>query len=186
MRETIIIGLTGPQGGGKDTAADWFKQQGFAYFSCSDIIRQECNRLGLEQNRDNLINIGNQLREKYGAGILAEKILQQIDEQKIAKALVVSIRNSSEVAALRKNENFFLLNISAEQKIRYDRISSRGRCEDNVTFEQFTAQEAREANGSATQQQLTKVAELADTVIDNNQDFAHLYRQLENFYQNLK
>jgi len=51
----IIIGITGTNASGKDTAADFFKAQGFNIFSLSDILREEARRRDLAISRENLI-----------------------------------------------------------------------------------------------------------------------------------
>ncbi|MFA6427950.1 MAG: AAA family ATPase [Candidatus Buchananbacteria bacterium] len=185
MPKQLIIGLTGTQGSGKDTVADWFKDQGFAYFSCSDIIRQECGFRQLETNRDNLIMIGNDLRKNFGHGILAEKILQQINEKNINRALVVSLRHPDEIVALKKSKNFFLINVDADQQTRFQRIKQRGRLEDSVDFIKFAQQEAQERTGSANQQQLNSVMALADFTITNDGSLAELQQKINQLYQKI-
>ncbi|MCJ7582348.1 MAG: AAA family ATPase, partial [Candidatus Aminicenantes bacterium] len=62
--ETIqkIIGLTGTNGSGKGAAAEYFISKGYAFFSLSDVIREELKKDGCEPTRDNLIRKGNELR----------------------------------------------------------------------------------------------------------------------------
>ena len=64
----IIIGLTGRNAGGKTTAGETLKAKGFYYLSLSDVIRQEARTRGLSEVRENLIALGNELRERHGPG----------------------------------------------------------------------------------------------------------------------
>ena len=73
----MIIGITGTLGAGKDEAAKFFVKHGFIYHSCSDIIRNECRKKGIPIERDNLIKMGNDLRERYGPEILAKMIIER-------------------------------------------------------------------------------------------------------------
>jgi len=66
-----LIGLTGTNGAGKGEAAAFLRSLGYAYHSLSDILREELLARGLEASRDNLIAVGNELRETFGPDILA-------------------------------------------------------------------------------------------------------------------
>ncbi|MCX6710044.1 MAG: AAA family ATPase, partial [Candidatus Woesearchaeota archaeon] len=94
----MIIGITGPIGAGKGTVAEHLVKKGFKYYSLSDVIRQELKSRKEEPSRDNMIRTGNELRIRYGAGVLAEKTSEWIkDEQKSGRRdlVVDSIRNPS-------------------------------------------------------------------------------------------
>lgn len=174
----MIIGLTGESGAGKDTVAEYLKSRGFSYHSLSDVLREECQKIGQETNRDNLIALGNKLRAEFEPSVLAEKILARIKANHEQNSLVVSIRNVGEVEELKKNPSFKLLAVVAPLAIRYQRISSRGRPEDAVSFEKFQEQEEREMAGSAEQQQLKKVMEMADYTVSNEGTREDLEKQV--------
>ncbi len=74
----MIIGLTGKNGAGKTEVSNYLKSRGFEYFSLSDEIRNEIRVRGLQMARDTLIEVGNELREKFGPGVLAERILTRL------------------------------------------------------------------------------------------------------------
>ena len=78
----MIIGLVGRNAAGKGTVANYLKEKGFYYFSLSDVLRQEAEKRGLEENRENLIAIGNELREKFGAQVLAEKAVEILEKDR--------------------------------------------------------------------------------------------------------
>lgn len=171
------IGLTGTNAAGKGETAGFFQKHGFSYFSLSDQIRKEVKKRGLDLSRDNLINTGNDLRKKYGADILARKIMQEVDE----KAVIDSIRNIKEVEFLKTQENFILLAIDAPVEIRYQRSQKRGRNESASSLEEFIQKETKELYGSETRQQLKKCMEMADFLIINDGTLEDLHRKLEMF-----
>lgn len=175
----MIIGLTGLSGSGKDMAASYLKEKGFVYYSLSDILREECQRIGQETNRDNLIAMGNKLRQDFGPSILAKRTLEKIKARGEGKAVIVSIRNPAEVIELKKEPSFKLISVTAPVELRYQRISGRGRPEDRVSLEKFKEQEEREMAGSETEQQLRKVMAMADRVIDNKGTIEELGQQVE-------
>jgi len=59
-----LIGLTGTNSAGKGEAAAFFKKKGYACFSLSDLIREELEKRGQPVSRNNLIKMGNGLRER--------------------------------------------------------------------------------------------------------------------------
>ncbi len=183
MRELfMLIGLTGPNGSGKGEAAQFLKDRGFAYFSLSDVVREEAARRGLQSSRDNLIEIGNDLRLKHGAGILAQRIREKIT----GDAVVDSIRNPSEIEELRKEEGFFLLGIDAPISIRFKRSLERGRIGDGATLEEFQKREEMENSSEASHQQLGKCLNMADAVILNDGDIGTLHIKIEDILSRLK
>ena len=72
----MIIGLTGTNASGKTSIVRYLIKKRFEYFSLSDVIRDELTLRGMDHSRDNLRRVGNELREKYGAAILAERELK--------------------------------------------------------------------------------------------------------------
>jgi len=176
----MIIGITGTYAAGKDTVADYLKTKGFAYYSCSDIIREACREAGQETNRENLINMGNHLRKKYGNGYLAQEILKKIKKNKKEKALVVSIRHPEEVKRLKENSSFFLITVDAPLMVRFRRTRLRkGRPEDRDSFEEFKKHEEEEKKGKGSGQQLDQVNKMADYKITNNGTLEELYKKID-------
>ena len=76
----MIIGLTGPNASGKGEAAEYLINKGYRYSSLSDIIRQEAKKLRIAPTRDNLINLGNAMRRKHGAAVLAKKAKKYLND----------------------------------------------------------------------------------------------------------
>jgi len=179
----MIIGLTGPNASGKGTVAEYLKKKGFAYFSLSDIIREEATRRGLSHSRENLIEIGNRLRKEHGFGVLAEltneKIRKIRSTEGKADAVVDSIRSPFEIQELRKNNDFLLLGINAPVELRFERARSRGRIENASTVEQFREMEAKENLDKEGSQQLSRCYEMADVKIMNASDINELHSKID-------
>ena len=69
-----------------------------------------------------------------------------------------------------------MIAVDADIAIRYQRIVQRGSETDQITFEEFTANEAREMNSNdPTKQNLRKCIEMADIRIENNGSIEELY-----------
>lgn len=170
-----LIGLTGTNGAGKGEVAAFFRKKGYAYFSLSDLIRDELKKKGKQASRDNLIQMGNRLREKFGPDILARLVMKKI----MGKAVIDSIRNPKEIEYLRMQKNFILLAIDSPVELRYERVKKRGRVESASTLQEFIEKEAEEMTNRKKAQQLGNCMRLADFKIDNNDTLESLYQKLE-------
>ncbi len=162
----MIIGLTGKNGAGKGEVAKYLQERGFHYYSLSDVLRETAQKEGKEITRDNLVALGNRLRGEKGAGVLAEGIFSRLDPEK--NYVIDSVRHPSEVAVLRRRKDFYLIQIKAPQRLRFERLKIRARERDPRTFEEFVALEEREASSAeSADQQLDKAIALADFTLDN-------------------
>ncbi len=178
----MIIGVTGTFASGKDTVAEYLiREKGFAHYSLSDEIRYEADNRGMSCERENLRVIGNDLREKYGAGILAERVLAKINKHDSSSSIVVSaIRNPKEVEVFRGTGKFTLIATDAPVEVRYERISSRKReGEDKLSLEDFVAREKIELSGASHEQQSQRVFEMADYVIVNDGTLEEFYKKID-------
>jgi dCMP deaminase len=174
----MIVGLTGKNGSGKTAVSEYLKSRGFEYYSLSDEIREEIRRRGLKITREILIEVGNELREKLGPGILAERIRSHLEDDR--NYVIDSIRNPHEVEALRRCRNFTLLALEADEKVRFERSRQRGRENAAQTFQKFVEEEARELDSSdPASQQLHATCRKADLVVDNNGTLEELHRRLD-------
>jgi len=175
----MIIGLTGPNASGKTVVVDYLKQKGFDTFSLSDIIRDEAKNKGLEQTRENLIEVGNNLRKEFGTEILSKRTVEKIKQSNISNTVVDSIRNPGEIEELKKEENFMLIGVTTDIETRFNRAKERGSARDVETLEEFKALEEKEKEGSKAEQQLNACFDMADKVIENNGTIEELHEKID-------
>ena len=178
----MIIGVTGSYASGKDSVAEYLIKKGFQHFSLSDEIRKELKKRKIKETRQNLIKLGNELRKKHGNEILAKRIIELISKNNKnlnKNYLVSSIRNIGEVNELKKTCSFILVWVDALPKIRYNRLINRQRTGDLQTFEEFIKSENLEKSEDPNKQQLHKVKEMADIIIDNSGTLEELYDELD-------
>jgi dephospho-CoA kinase len=176
-KKARLIGLTGTNGAGKGEAARFFIDNGFAYFSLSDIIREELQNSGQEVTRDNLIRMGNRMRERLSSDILARMVMKKIK----GKAVIDSIRNPKEIEFFRKQDRFVLLSLDAPAELRFRRVQTRGRKESAASLREFLAKEAQEMSRREKGQQLQTCMEMADFSIWNDGTLEELHQKLEEF-----
>ena len=182
-----IIGLTGRNASGKGTVASFLKESSYVYHSLSDTLRDELKRRNLEESRDNLIMIGNSLREEGGPGILADLMISNLNS--LENHIVDSIRNPLEVKSLRReyeNHNFSLISVEASPEIRYERLKQRNRAGDSSSWEEFLAQEKLEERSSdQNKQQIFETINEADYHIDNSGSLSELKNKIRKIIDNL-
>ena len=173
----MIIGLTGRNASGKGEVADYLKARGFTFYSLSDVLREELKKRKKPITRDNLIRLGNHLRDTYGPSVLADKILDKIQDDH--HYVIDSFRNPEEVKAFRRTKDFVLISVEASPEKRFERMNRRNREQDAKTFEEFVRQEKQELkNADPTKQNLEASAKLADTHLTNNGTLEQLHRKL--------
>ena len=174
----MLIGLTGRNAAGKGEVAKYLQTKSFYYYSLSDAIRDELRARKLAISRETLIQVGNELRQRFGPSILADRIVELTQPDR--NYVIDSIRNPAEVAALRKAcKDFKLIRVDAPVQARFERTVARRRENDPVTFEDFVALDARESMGDATSQNLSEVESLADEVLINDASLTELHPKID-------
>jgi len=125
----LIIGLTGHEGAGKETVAQYLNDNGFSPITASDIVKYEFMRKGLKPKKSKKdIDV---LRSEFGNGLLGERAFE-IVEEKEEDYVIYPITHPEEVAPLRKHGHFFLVEIRAPAKARGRRIGKQAGVDDVV------------------------------------------------------
>lgn len=180
--ETQIIGITGPFGSGKSTAASFFETKGFTKITLSSFLEEALLKEGKEVTRSNLQDLGNVWRQKEGSGVLARKALEHISNKKIEKAVIDGIRNLGEVEELKKTNAFTLLGVVADRKVRFGRVKQMSNRE-TLTQELFDRLDYRDlgiTGDKETGLQVAKCLAISDYFINSNDEKGYRQR-LEEF-----
>lgn len=179
----MLIGITGTDGAGKGTLVDYLvTQKGFTHYSARAIWIEELNLRKMETSRANMRLIANEMREQFGNDFLITYYLKKIQAEGTKNAIIESIRAVSEAETL-KNNGGILIAVDADQSVRYERVQARRSETDKVSFEQFIAHEALEANDPNPHgMQKQKVIAMADYLIENNVTTEEFYMQIENLF----
>ena len=175
-----IIGITGTIGAGKGTLVEYLiREKNFAHYSVRGFLIEEITKRNLPVNRDTMVLIANELREKNSPSYIIDCLFEQA---KLAEknAIIESIRSVGEVESLRKKGNFCLLAVDADPKIRYERIVKRNSETDHISYDEFLQNEQREMNSTdPNKQNLSRCISMADYTFCNNLSINELYTELE-------
>ena len=175
----MIIGITGTLGAGKGTVVDYLMWRGFNHYSVREFITEEIKKRGLEINRDNMVLVGNDLREKNGPSYIVEQ-LYILAKERGGSGIIESVRCVGEVEALRSKGDFVLLAVDADIEKRYMRIVRRGSATDYISFDQFILQEEREKESNdPNKPNLKKCMEISDFLFNNDGSKEELYSHVE-------
>ena len=174
-----IIGITGTIGAGKGTIVDYLvSNYGFKHYSVRNFLTQEALKQNLPLNRDTYVAIANALRELHSPSYIIDELYKEAAKNGF-DAIIESIRTPGEINSLRTKENFTLWAVDADPEIRYKRIFDRKSETDTISYETFLANEQREiSTGDPTKQNLAECIRQADVVLNNNENFEELYKQI--------
>ncbi len=176
----MIIGVAGRNASGKDTVATFLQEKGFKTISLSDEIRRVLMHEGRMITRDNLVEKGNDLREKHGEGVLAKRVKQVMREEE--DYAITSIRNPGEVNELAEDDNFYLLWLKTPAKKRWQLMkeSDKNRNDSIESWEEFKKVDEREWNNEdSSKQNLKKVMEMSDYTIENDKGLEDLKEKVD-------
>lgn len=177
--EKIIIGLTGPMAGGKGIAVEFLKSKGFFYSSTSERVREECRKRKIEITRNNLQDIADELRQRFGPEVLAKRTWEIV--KKYPKVVIDSIRGEAEVDFFKTKPNFYLIGVTASRKLRYQRLISRSRESDPISWKDFLASDKKDfkSGKGKSGRNITACLKKANLLLYNNHEIKDLENRLE-------
>jgi dephospho-CoA kinase len=175
----ITIGITGTIASGKGAVVEILKEKGFVHYSASGYISEEIKKRGMELTRAHFFVVGNDLRKTYGSSYIIEELYKRA---KVSgkNAVIEAVRAVGELEFLRKQDNFYLIAVDADPKIRYERGVKRNRSLDHVSFETFLENEKNEMKSiNPHEMNLTYCIDHADFKIMNDSTKGELRTQVE-------
>jgi dephospho-CoA kinase len=183
-----VIGLTGTIGSGKEFVKEIIKKK----YDCYDVSLSGAIMNMAKNNpklsRKDLQEMGNQLRQKYGAHLLAKVSTEFMPREKPVM-IVDGIRNPGEAEWLRKTykNNFILVGVDAPQQMRFERIQKRGRPLDPKTFEEFDQLDRRDQGEGepAYGQHVKKCLEMADIMINNDGNESEINAKMQEIFSRI-
>lgn len=178
----MILGITGTIGAGKGTVVDYLKAKGFTHYSVREEITEEILRRGLAVDRPNMNAVGTDLRRNNAPDYFVTLFIRRATQDRVKDFVIESIRNVKEAEAI-KAAGGFLLVVDADEHIRFDRVMARKSATDQVSFEEFRLQEAREMDSENPEDpafmNMRAVISMADTTVRNDGTVDELHAQVD-------
>ena len=172
-----IFVFCGLMASGKDTAAEYLQKKYNAdIFSFTTMLNDALDRFYLEHNRDNLVKMSEIIRNTFGEDTMAKTMGKDVENAESKMVVISNARRPADIEYLSKLPNFVLIEITADPKTRYERLTKRGQKTDDKTktFEEFMADHQR-----STELSIVEVAKQATEHIDNNGSLEDLNAQLD-------
>jgi dephospho-CoA kinase len=174
-----IIAVVGMCGSGKSEAVKYFTDRGFEKVYFGDVVITELKSRGLEINEKNERMIREELREKFGMGVMAIKSIEKIREYFNTDNVVIeSMYSWEEFKIIKKafGEDFKVLSIYTTKSIRYERLGRR-------EFRPLTNEEAMSRDLSEIEN-LDKGGPIAysDYTLINDSNLDELNKNLEKLF----
>ena len=175
-----VMGISGLPGSGKSLVSDMATEKGALIVSMGDIIREEAKKRG-ESTKETAQN----LRAEHGEYIVSELTIKKIKEiqqqNKTHTIIVEGIRSPQEVNMFKKNfDNFIILSIFANPKLRFERLLNRIREDDSQDYNEFKRRDKMELDfGIGT------VISLSDKIIINENDLESYQKEINSFFDEI-
>lgn len=159
----LIVCITGMPGAGKSTIANEMKLKGFYVISMGNIIRNIAKKQNIDPTRNNMNTIMHDIRKKYGPGIVANLMKDEILSTRSSTIIVDGIRSNNELDIFKKIGNVKILSVHASVDTRYSFLLKRNRSDDPQNKKNFNDRDNNEINIG-----ISSPIVLADESISNN------------------
>lgn len=166
---TLVIGLVGEKGSGKQTFVNFLKSLNpdlnIRQVRFSDILAQTLVLWDIPTTRPNLQKLSIVMNDSFGAQALANAARFSIEGDLADVIILDGIRREAEFKLVKSMKNNVMIYITAEQNLRYQRLKIRSEKvgEKDLSFEQFLIEEKSKAEA-----EIPKISKKADVKIQNN------------------
>jgi dephospho-CoA kinase len=176
-KKSIAIVFVGEKLAGKEVAARYLtKHHNFKGLRFSKIVVDLLDRLHLPITRVNEMNLMGGLRERFGGGVLAQVIKQEIEQNKLKRIVIDGARHPAELEILKKLPGFLLVYLTAPLEIRYRRALARG---EKVGESKFSLDYFKREEKFPTEVFIKQMGRKAKVKLINAGPLADLYKQIE-------
>jgi uridine kinase len=165
----LVIGLVGEKGGGKGTAVRLIAEALPPGTRCvgvrfSDLLRETLTLWHLPHTRANLQNLSRAMDAEFGSGTLAHAMGHRIATMQADVVILDGVRWEADRLLIRSFANNLLIYITANTRVRYDRLCARkeNAKEHETSFAQFLEEEQ-----ATSERAISAIGATADVRIAN-------------------
>ena len=179
-----LIGVVGEIGAGKGTfsaiISELAGKKTLKKIRFSDVLTKTLKLWDIPLTRANLQNLAIIMDQQYGKGTLTHAAKLYINKQKADIVIIEGIRWQSDVPMIRSFPNSFIIYMTADPKIRFERLKIRNEKvgESTKTYKEFLAEEK-----AGTEVEIKKIGKDADFKFENNGDLGELKGKIKQFYK---
>ncbi len=180
----IILGFVGDLASGKGTVCQYLKEKhAVTSYRFSTMLRDILDRIYVEKTRENLQDLSTFLRGRYGQDIMSKVIAKDVQNDANPIVAVEGIRRPTDITYLQELPGFHLIYITADPKIRWQRMVLRKENIDDAgkTFEQFLKDEQAEAD-----MLIKDLGKQAKYTIVNNGNIEEFHSNMEEILDQIK
>ena len=183
QKHPLIIGLVGESGSGKDTVAYHLRDvYGAILLRFSDPIKDILRMFFERPSREDQSWVAIEFKRRFGKDIFCRALDRKIAFIENVTSLN-GLRYPEDYEYLRGFEQNFLIYITANQKLRWERTVGRGeKSDDGVSFEKFVEMEA----SLETERSIPEIGKKADFTIHNEGTLEELMKKTEEIMQMIK
>lgn len=181
---SLVIGLIGEKGSGKQTFVNFLKeivpQLKIRQVRFSDILAQTLLIWDIPITRANLQKLSLVMNDAFGSQALANAARFSIKGDVSDIIIFDGIRRLTEFKLVKSMKNSITIYITANQKLRYERLKKRSEKvgEVGLTYGQFLEEEKSKAESL-----ISSLGSKADLKIVNNSTLLDFKKAVEIFYR---
>ncbi len=179
----IIIGLVGETGSGKDTVAEYLKKKyGAKLMRFADPIKETLSIYFDKLSKEDQQWLYLAFKKRFGEDILCRALEKRIEKEESSLIVVNGLRMPCDYEFIKRFSCSKVLYITANQKLRWERVRKRGeKTDDNIPFEKF-----QQIDQKPTEIHIGEIGRKADKIIYNEKDLDYLLSEVDKFMENLK
>ncbi len=174
----IIIGLVGKMACGKSFVSSYLDERYKAsIYKFSSLLRDILNQLDMKISRRNLAAISLLLRDRFGQDIVGRGIAKKAKNDNNEIVVLDGIRRMEDIKPLEKLDNFILVKIVADPRVRYERFLKRNENvgDANKSYDKFIYDQ----KSIETEIYIPEIMEKAKESLNNNNGSEKLYKQID-------
>lgn len=182
-RKKIIIGLVGETGSGKDTVAHYLKRKhGVRLLRFSQPLKKALKLFFDKPSKTDQAWLYQVFKERFGEEVLHLGIKRYINQNK-GIMCINGLRMPKDLSFTRSFENSYVIYVTADQKLRWERTCNRGEKEDDSqSFAKFQEFETT----TETEKAVPEIGAQADFTLKNEGTLEELLKGVDEIMKKIK